>query len=99
MIEVKLSQGAKPGHGGVLPKAKITAEIAETRGIGRDADCVSPATHSAFSTPREFMEFIVKLRELSDGKPVGIKMAIGHRFEFLAIVKAMLEMDVTPDFI
>jgi glutamate synthase domain-containing protein 2 len=99
MIEVKLSQGAKPGHGGVLPKAKITAEIAETRGVGRDTDCVSPAAHSAFSTPREFIAFIVQLRELSGGKPVGIKMAIGHRYEFLAIVKAMLEVGASPDFI
>ena len=99
MIEVKLSQGAKPGHGGVLPKAKITAEIAETRGVSRDRDCVSPAAHSAFSTPREFMAFIVRLRELSEGKPIGIKMAVGHRFEFLAMVKAMLDMQVTPDFI
>jgi glutamate synthase domain-containing protein 2 len=99
MIEVKLSQGAKPGHGGVLPKAKITAEISETRGVGRDRDCVSPAAHRAFSTPREFMDFIAELRELSDGKPIGVKMAVGHRFEFLAIVKAMLEANITPDFI
>ncbi|HEY3799887.1 MAG TPA: FMN-binding glutamate synthase family protein [Caulobacteraceae bacterium] len=99
MIEIKLSQGAKPGHGGVLPKAKITAEIAETRGITRDADCVSPAAHTAFTTPLEFMDFIVKLRTLSGGKPVGIKLCVGHRFEFLAICKAMLETGVTPDFI
>jgi glutamate synthase domain-containing protein 2 len=99
MIEIKLSQGAKPGHGGVLPKAKITAEIAATRGVSRDRDCVSPAAHGAFSTPLEFMDFIVRLRELSNGKPVGIKMAVGHRYEFLAIAKAMLETNVTPDFI
>ncbi len=99
MIEIKLSQGAKPGHGGVLPKAKISAEIAETRGVGRDRDCVSPPAHTAFTTPREFMAFIVRLRELSGGKPIGMKLAIGHRFEFLAIVKAMLETGVTPDFI
>ena len=99
MIEIKLSQGAKPGHGGVLPKAKITAEIAETRGVGRDTDCVSPPAHSAFSTPREFMVFVARLRELSDGKPVGMKLAVGHRFEFLAIVKAMIETGITPDFI
>jgi glutamate synthase domain-containing protein 2 len=99
MIEVKLSQGAKPGHGGVLPKAKISAEIAETRGVGRDADCVSPAVHSAFSTPRELMGFIGSLRELSDGKPIGLKLAVGHRYEFLAIVKAMLETGSSPDFI
>jgi glutamate synthase domain-containing protein 2 len=99
MIEVKLSQGAKPGHGGVLPKAKITAEIAATRVIGRDRDCVSPARHRAFSTPLELVGFLQRLRELSDGKPVGLKMAVGHRYEVLAIIKAMLETDVTPDFI
>jgi glutamate synthase domain-containing protein 2 len=99
MIEVKLSQGAKPGHGGVLPKAKITAEIAETRGIGRDEDCVSPAAHSAFTTPLEFVAFIARLRDLSGGKPIGIKMAVGHRYEFLGVVKAMIETGVTPDFI
>jgi glutamate synthase domain-containing protein 2 len=99
MIEIKLSQGAKPGHGGVLPKAKITREIAETRGVGQDADCVSPAAHSAFTTPRELIQFVARLRELSGGKPVGLKLAVGHRFEFLAIVKAMLEMGITPDFI
>jgi glutamate synthase domain-containing protein 2 len=99
MIQIKLSQGAKPGHGGVLPKAKITAEIAEARGIGRDADCVSPAAHRAFSTPRELIAFVARLRELSGGKPVGLKLAVGHRYEFLAIVKAMIEADITPDFI
>jgi len=99
MIEVKLSQGAKPGHGGVLPKAKITAEIAETRGVGRDRDCVSPARHSAFSTPLELVAFLQRLRELADGKPVGLKMAVGHRYEALGIVKAMLQTGITPDFI
>jgi len=99
MIEIKLSQGAKPGHGGVLPKAKITAEIAETRGVSRDRDCISPAAHTAFTTPLEFISFIARLRELSDGKPIGVKMALGHGYEFLAIVKAMLQLDVTPDFI
>jgi glutamate synthase domain-containing protein 2 len=99
MIELKLSQGAKPGHGGVLPKAKITEEIAKTRGVPNDRDCVSPAAHSAFSTPVEMLGFIQTLRELSDGKPVGLKMAVGHRYEVLAVVKAMLETDITPDFI
>jgi glutamate synthase domain-containing protein 2 len=99
MIEVKLSQGAKPGHGGVLPKAKITEEIAATRGIGRDRDCVSPAAHSAFTTPLELVAFIDRLRQLSGGKPVGLKMAVGHRYEVLGIVKAMLETGRTPDFI
>jgi glutamate synthase domain-containing protein 2 len=99
MIEIKLSQGAKPGHGGVLPAAKVTREIAETRGIPMGRDCISPAGHSAFSTPRELMGFIARLRELSGGKPVGFKFCLGHPWEFMAIVKAMLETGVTPDFI
>ncbi|WP_137153449.1 FMN-binding glutamate synthase family protein [Rhizobium sp. FKL33] len=99
MIEIKLSQGAKPGHGGVLPKAKITPEIAEIRGIPMDRDCVSPAGHPAFSTPLELMAFIAQLRKLSGGKPVGFKLCIGHAHEFLAVVKAMLATGVTPDFI
>jgi glutamate synthase domain-containing protein 2 len=99
MIEIKLSQGAKPGHGGMLPAAKITKEIAEARGIPMGVDCVSPASHSAFSTPIELMEFVAQLRELSHGKPVGFKLCIGHRREFMCIVKAMLETGVTPDFI
>ncbi len=99
MIEIKLSQGAKPGHGGVLPGRKVTAEIAEARGVALGVDCVSPAAHSAFSTPLEMIQFIVKLRELSGGKPVGFKFALGHPWEFFGICKAMLETDVTPDFI
>ncbi|MBP9713468.1 MAG: FMN-binding glutamate synthase family protein [Sterolibacterium sp.] len=99
MIEIKLSQGAKPGHGGVLPTAKVTPEIAEARGVPLGQDCVSPATHSAFSTPLELMEFVARLRELSGGKPVGIKLAIGHPWEWFAIVKAMLASGITPDFI
>ena len=99
MIEVKLSQGAKPGHGGVLPRAKISPEIARARGVSRDRDCVSPPSHSAFTTPLEFMSFIAQLRKLSGGKPVGFKLCVGHRYEFLAMVKAMLESGVTPDFI
>ncbi|MBS7816382.1 FMN-binding glutamate synthase family protein [Wohlfahrtiimonas chitiniclastica] len=99
MIEVKISQGAKPGHGGVLPKDKITKEIAETRGVPMDRDCISPATHSEFSTPIELLEFIQKLRELSEGKPVGFKLCIGHAWEFAAIVKAMLKTGILPDFI
>jgi glutamate synthase domain-containing protein 2 len=99
MIEIKLSQGAKPGHGGVLPKAKISAEIARTRGVSRDQDCVSPAAHSEFSTPLEFAAFVRRLRELSGGKPVGMKLCVGHRYEFLALVKAMLASGTTPDFI
>lgn len=99
LIEVKLSQGAKPGHGGVLPASKITPEIAEARHIPMGVDCVSPAAHPEFSTPLELMHFIARLRELSGGKPVGFKLCIGHRREFMCIVKAMLETGITPDFI
>lgn len=99
MIELKLSQGAKPGHGGILPGAKVTPEIAEARGVSVGEDCVSPASHSAFSTPVELLEFIDHLRDLSGGKPVGFKLAIGHPWEWFAIVKAMLETGRKPDFI
>ena len=99
MIELKLSQGAKPGHGGVLPGAKVTAEIAEARGVPFGVDCVSPAKHSAFSTPAGLLEFVAQLRTLSGGKPVGIKLAIGHPWEWFAIAKAMLKTNITPDFI
>ncbi|MBC2885782.1 FMN-binding glutamate synthase family protein [Ochrobactrum sp. CM-21-5] len=99
MIEVKLSQGAKPGHGGMLPATKISSEIAEARGIEIGEDCVSPPAHSTFLTPIGLMNFIGQLRELSSGKPVGFKLCIGHRREFLCIVKAMLETGTTPDFI
>ncbi len=99
MIEIKISQGAKPGHGGVLPAAKVTEEIAAIRGIAMGKDCVSPARHATFSTPLELIHFIERLRKLSGGKPVGFKLCIGHRREFSAVVKAMLETDVTPDFI
>jgi len=99
MVEIKLSQGAKPGHGGMLPAAKISAEIAEARGIPMGQDCESPASHSAFKTPVEMMKFIGQLRELSGGKPVGFKLCIGHRREFMCMVKAMLETKIVPDFI
>ncbi len=99
MIEIKLSQGAKPGHGGVLPAAKVTPEIAATRGVAIGEDCVSPARHSAFSTPIEMMQFIAQLRLLCQGKPVGFKLCIGHPWEFLAICKAMLTTGIYPDFI
>jgi glutamate synthase domain-containing protein 2 len=99
MIEIKLSQGAKPGHGGVLPAAKVTREIAETRGVPMGVDCISPARHSAFSTPREMVAFIQQLRTLSGGKPVGFKLCIGHPWEFMGMVKAMLETGIRPDFI
>ncbi len=99
MIEIKLSQGAKPGHGGVLPGAKVTAEIAAARGVPEGVDCVSPPSHSAFDTPVEFVQFLARLRQLSGGKPVGFKMCLGHPWEFFAICKAMLETGEHPDFI
>jgi glutamate synthase domain-containing protein 2 len=99
MIEVKLSQGAKPGHGGVLPGPKVTPEIAAARGVPLGQDCVSPAAHSAFATPMELLHFIARLRELSGGKPTGFKLCIGHPWEWFSIVKAMLETGITPDFI
>jgi glutamate synthase domain-containing protein 2 len=99
MIELKLSQGAKPGHGGVLPGPKVTPEIAAARGVAVGQDCVSPAAHSAFATPIEMLRFVAHLRELSGGKPTGFKLCIGHPWEWFAIVKAMLETGITPDFI
>ncbi len=99
MIELKLSQGAKPGHGGVLPAVKITPEIAAIRGIAMGQDCVSPASHPAFSTPLELLAFIGELRRLSGGKPTGFKLCIGHPWEFLAVVKAMVQSKILPDFI
>ncbi len=99
MIEIKLSQGAKPGHGGILPGAKVTAEIAQARGVPEGVDCISPAAHSAFTTPLEMMAFIERLRELSGGKPVGFKLCVGHPWEWFGIVKAMLQTGITPDFI
>jgi glutamate synthase domain-containing protein 2 len=99
MIEVKLSQGAKPGHGGVLPGPKVTVEIAQARGVPVGVDCVSPAAHSAFTTPIEMMQFIARLRALSGGKPTGFKLCIGHPWEWFAMVKAMLATGITPDFI
>jgi glutamate synthase domain-containing protein 2 len=99
MIEIKLSQGAKPGHGGVLPGAKVTREIAAARGVAEGQDCISPARHSAFSTPVGLLQFVARLRELSGGKPVGFKLAIGHPWEWFGIAKAILETGITPDFI
>ena len=99
MIEIKLSQGAKPGHGGVLPGSKVTAEIAEARGIPIGETCFSPPAHTAFSTPTGLMEWVGELRELSGGKPVGMKLCVGNRWEVLAICKAILETEIKPDFI
>ncbi|PZQ24110.1 MAG: FMN-binding glutamate synthase family protein [Sphingopyxis macrogoltabida] len=99
MVEIKLSQGAKPGHGGVLPGAKVSAEIAETRGVPEGHDCVSPAAHSAFATPIELVEWAARLRDLSGGKPVGIKLCVGQPHEVYAVMKAMIETGIRLDYI
>lgn len=98
-ITIKLSQGAKPGLGGVLPAAKISPEIAAAREVPMGVDCISPASHSAFSTPRELMNFVKHLRELSGGKPIGFKFCVGSRTDVLAMCRAMLVTGITPDFI
>lgn len=98
-ISIKLSQGAKPGLGGVLPGPKVTPEIAATRGVPVGQTVISPPAHTAFSTPLELMHFVATLRSLSGGKPVGFKLCIGSRTEFLSICKAMLQTGITPDFI
>lgn len=99
MIELKLSQGAKPGHGGILPAKKNTEEIAKIRGVKPGTDVNSPPGHKAFSTPIEMMQFIKQLRDLADGRPVGFKLCIGRKSEFIAICKAMLATGIKPDFI
>lgn len=99
MIELKLSQGAKPGHGGILPGAKVTPEIAAIRNVPVGRDVLSPPGHSTFSTPVELLQFVSKLRELSLGKPIGIKLCVGKRREFLAVCKAMVKTGISPDFI
>ena len=99
MIEIKLSQGAKPGHGGMLMAPKVTPEIAEARGVPAYQDVISPSKHSEFSTPNELLAFAAKLRDLSGGKPVGIKLCIGHPWEIISIVKAMADGGVVIDFI
>ncbi|TSJ37326.1 FMN-binding glutamate synthase family protein [Mucilaginibacter corticis] len=99
MIEIKLSQGAKPGHGGILPAAKVTPEISRIRLVEMGEDVISPPYHTAFNNPVELMQFIKKLRELSGGKPIGFKLCVGHKSEFLAICKAMLKTGIYPDFI
>jgi glutamate synthase domain-containing protein 2 len=99
MIELKISQGAKPGHGGILPAVKVTREIAEARKVPEGQDCFSPPGHSAFGTPIEMLEFIQTLREHASGKPVGFKICIGEPHELLAICKAILETEILPDFI
>ncbi|AWM14072.1 FMN-binding glutamate synthase family protein [Flavobacterium sediminis] len=99
MIEIKFSQGAKPGHGGILPKAKVTDEIAHIRLVTKGNDVVSPPKHSAFSTPLELMEFVKLLREKSGGKPIGMKLCVGNKSEFIAICKAMIATKTYFDFI
>jgi len=99
MIEIKLSQGAKPGHGGLLPGAKVTEEIASIRDVPVGETVASPAGHSAFSTPKGLIDFVAQLRELSGGKPVGFKFCLGNKHEFIGICKAMIEADTFPDFI
>lgn len=99
MIEIKFSQGAKPGHGGILPKEKVTDEIAAIRLVKKGGDILSPPKHSAFKTPLELMDFIKVLRENSGGKPIGMKLCVGNKSEFLAICKAMVQTKTFFDFI
>jgi len=99
MIELKLSQGAKPGHGGILPAKKVTEEISKIRNVPMGKDVLSPPYHKAFTTPIELLQLIKTMRDLSDGKPVGFKLCIGRKSEFLAICKAMVETGIKPDFI
>ncbi len=99
MIEIKLSQGAKPGHGGILPAKKNTPEIAAIRLVKPGTTVFSPPFHSAFSTPIELLMFVKRLRELSGGKPVGFKLCVGRKSEFLSICKAMIKTKIYPDFI
>ena len=99
MVEIKLSQGAKPGHGGMLPAAKVSAEIAATRGVPQGIDCISPAAHSTFSTPIELLEWAAQLRDLSGGKPVGAKLCVGKPHEVFALAKAMRETGIRLDYI
>ncbi|HEX4632348.1 MAG TPA: FMN-binding glutamate synthase family protein [Gemmatimonadales bacterium] len=99
MIEIKLSQGAKPGHGGILPAAKLTPEIVAIRHVTPGQDVISPPAHTAFDSPLGLVRFVAKLRDASGGKPVGFKLCVGKRHEFFGIVKAMLETGIEPDFI
>lgn len=99
MIEIKLSQGAKPGHGGILPAEKNTPEIAKMRGVKAGVEVDSPPAHSSFNSPLGLVKFIAQLRELSGGKPVGFKLSIGRQSEFVALCKAMVETGIYADFI
>lgn len=99
MIELKLSQGAKPGHGGILPAVKVSREVAAIRGVPVGETVVSPSAHRAFSTPRGLLEFLSEVRRLAGGKPLGFKLCVGRRGEFFSLCKAMLDTGITPDFI
>ncbi len=99
MIEIKISQGAKPGHGGILPKEKLTLEISKIRNVRLGHDVISPPGHSSFSTPIELCHFVQQLRTLSGGKPIGLKMCIGRESEFFALCKAIIETNIAPDYI
>ena len=99
MIEIKMSQGAKPGHGGILPASKNTPEIAAIRGVEVGTEVVSPPAHTEFNTPIELLEFVKQLRYLTDGKPIGFKICVGERAEFFAVCKAMIQTGIKPDFI
>ena len=98
MIELKLSQGAKPGHGGILPAQKNTAEIAAIRQVAPGTTVHSPARHAEFDSPEGMVEFLQLLRELSDGKPVGFKLCIGDKQEFIDICHAIGRTGIIPDF-
>jgi glutamate synthase domain-containing protein 2 len=99
LIEIKISQGAKPGHGGVLPGVKNPPEVASIRGLKAGTTVLSPPSHSAFSDPKSLILFIEKLRDLSEGKPIGIKLCIGRTEEFIEICKEMVAQNCWPDFI
>jgi glutamate synthase domain-containing protein 2 len=99
MIEIKISQGAKPSHGGILPKEKITKEISQIRGVPQGQDCISPPHHTTFDDPLSLLEFIAQLRKLSHSKPVGIKLCVGYQHQFMALCHAMLQKKQYPDFI
>ena len=99
MLVIKVPPCANPGHGGILPGAKVSAEIAQARRVPVGKDCISPPGHSAYSTPIELLEFVTRLRELSGGKPVGFKLCVGSQLEFFAICRAMHETGLLPDFI
>lgn len=99
MIEIKISQGAKPGHGGILPGVKVDAEIAKIRHVPEGKTVISPPGHTAFTNCTELCEFIQKLRDLSGGKPIGFKLCLGRREEFIQICEAIVKTGISPDYI